>query len=184
MNNITVVGNLTRDSEKRFLPSGEAVVSFGVADNQGRDAQGNDKPPIYWTCSFFGKRGEAVQPYLIKGQAVTVIGAISERERVDKEGGQRKTMEIRVTELALQGGARQQGGQGQARSQEQYSDDEVPAQPRTQSQARPVSAARPGAANPFKRSTVAAGAPAPAAARTAPPARAPSTQVEDDDIPF
>ena len=177
MNNITLVGNLTRDSEKRFLPSGEAIVSFGVADNQGRDAQGNDKPPIYWNCSFFGKRGEAVQPYLTKGQAVTVIGSITEREWVDKEGGQRKTMDIRVSDLALQGGARQQG-----RAQEQHDSDEHPVQDRATPPARASAPARGAGANPFKPN--APGAPAPVPARAAVPARAPISQFEDDDIPF
>ena len=108
MNNISVAGNLTRDCEKRNLPSGEAIVSFGLADNQGRDAQGNDKPPIFWNCSLFGKRGEALAQYLTKGTSVTVVGNITEREWTDKEGNARKTMDIRVSDLALQG-SRQQG---------------------------------------------------------------------------
>lgn len=101
MNNITITGNLGKDCESRFLPNGDAVISFSVADSQGKD-----KPSIWWNCSLFGKRGEALAQYLTKGQTVTVIGAITEREWTDKDGNKRKSMDIRVNDLALQGGKR------------------------------------------------------------------------------
>ncbi|MEI6801416.1 MAG: single-stranded DNA-binding protein, partial [Pseudomonadota bacterium] len=44
--------------------------------------------------------------YLIKGQAVTVSGTVSEREWTDKEGSKRKSMDVRVGDVALQGGRR------------------------------------------------------------------------------
>lgn len=115
MNNITVAGQLGKDSESRFLPDGTAVTSFSVADSQGRD-----KPTIWWNCSLFGKRGEALGQYLTKGQAVTVSGTITEREWTDKDGNKRKSMDIRVADVALQGSKREsgategyQGGTGQ-----------------------------------------------------------------------
>ena len=114
MNNITVAGQLGKDCESRFLPNGDAVTSFSVADSQGRD-----KPTIWWNCSIFGKRGEALAQYLTKGQSVTVGGTISEREWTDKNGNKRKSMDIRVADVALQGGKREassdgyQGGTGQ-----------------------------------------------------------------------
>lgn len=57
---------------------------------------------------MFGKRVAALAPYLLKGQQVTVAGNITEREWTDKEGNKRKQMEIRVSDLALQGGKREQ----------------------------------------------------------------------------
>ena len=101
MNNITISGNLTKDAESRVLSNGDPVASFGVADNQGKD-----KPAIFWNCSLFGKRGESLAPYLIKGQPVTVIGSVSEREWTDKDGMKRKSMDVRVLDIALQGGRR------------------------------------------------------------------------------
>ena len=103
MNNITVAGNLGRDMEIRAMPNGDPVGSFSVADSQGRD-----KASIWWNCQLFGKRAAALEPYLKKGQQVTVCGTVTEREWTDKEGNQRKTMEIRVNEIALQGGKREQ----------------------------------------------------------------------------
>lgn len=102
MNVITITGTLGRDMEQRAMPNGDPVGNFSVADSQGRD-----KPTIWWNCQLFGKRVAALAPYLLKGQQVTVAGTVTEREWVDKEGGKRKQMEIRVSDLALQGGKRE-----------------------------------------------------------------------------
>ena len=102
MNSLTITGNLGRDAEMRALPDGTAVLSFSVADSQGRD-----KPSIWWACSLFGRRAEALQQYLTKGQQVTVVGTVSEREWTDKDGQKRKSMDVRVVDLALQGGKRE-----------------------------------------------------------------------------
>jgi len=102
MNSLTVAGNLSKDAEMRTLPNGDPVISFSVADNMGKD-----KGAIFWNAQMFGKRATALQPYLVKGQSVTVSGTVTEREWTDKEGGKRKTMEIRVNEIVLQGGKRE-----------------------------------------------------------------------------
>lgn len=102
MNNITIAGQLGKDAEVRYLPDGTAVCSFSVADSQGRD-----KPTIWWSCSLFGKRADALAQYLVKGQAVTVSGVVSEREWVDQQGNKRKSMDVRVADVALQGGKRE-----------------------------------------------------------------------------
>lgn len=99
MNSITITGNLGKDAELRSLNDGTAVLSFSVADNQGKD-----KPSIWWACSLFGRRAEALQPHLLKGQQVTVIGQVSEREWTDRDGNKRKSMDVRVNDIALQGG--------------------------------------------------------------------------------
>lgn len=99
MNNLMIAGNITKDCEERFLSNGDPVVSFSVADNQGKD-----KPAIYWNCSLFGKRASSLAQYLTRGQSVTVSGNVTERLWTDKEGKERKSMEIRVADVALQGG--------------------------------------------------------------------------------
>jgi single-strand DNA-binding protein len=103
MNNITVAGQLGRDSEIRTLGNGDLILSFSVADSQGRE-----KPTIWWNCGLFGKRAESLQKYLLKGQHVTVSGTVTEREWKDKDGSPRKSMEIRVNDVALQGGKKEE----------------------------------------------------------------------------
>ena len=104
MNSITIAGQLGKDAEVRYLTNGDAVCGFSVADSQGKE-----KPTIWWSCQLFGKRAEALSQYLTKGQAVTVSGSVSEREWTDKEGNKRKSMDVRVNEIALQGGKREEG---------------------------------------------------------------------------
>ena len=99
MNVITIAGRIGKDSELRFLQNGDPVLGFSVADDMGKD-----KGAIWWECSLFGKRGESLAPYLLKGSQVTVIGQVSERAWTDKNGQERKSFGVRVSEIALQGG--------------------------------------------------------------------------------
>lgn len=103
MNIICVAGQLGQDSEMKYLNNGDPVLSFSVADQQGRD-----KPTIWWRCSLFGKRAESLAQYLLKGQKVTVTGNLTEREYTDKDGAKKKAQDIRVQDVALQGDQRQQ----------------------------------------------------------------------------
>jgi single-strand DNA-binding protein len=106
MNNITISGSLGRDAETKYLNNGDAVASFSVADSQGKD-----KPTIWWNCSLFGKRAGSLIQYLTKGQAVTVVGSVSQREYTDKEGQKKTAIDVRVNDIALQGGKRESSEQ-------------------------------------------------------------------------
>lgn len=98
MNSLTISGSVTRDAELKHLQNGDAVCSFSVADSEGRD-----KPTIFWNCSLFNKRGESLAQYITKGSKVTVVGRVSERSYTDKNGQERKVMDVRVNDIALQG---------------------------------------------------------------------------------
>lgn len=99
MNVITIAGGLTRDAELKYLPDGTAIAAFSIADSLDKDKT------QYWNCSLFGKRGEAIAQYLLKGNKVTVVGVAVEESWTDKNGQERKTMKVRVNEVALQGRA-------------------------------------------------------------------------------
>ena len=122
MNSITITGNLGKDAEMRALNDGTSVLSFSVADNQGKD-----KPSIWWNCSLFGKRADSLHQYLTKGQQVTVVGTVSEREWTDKEGNKRKSMDVRVNDIALQGGKRDEGERQPSRAARQPQRSAAPA---------------------------------------------------------
>lgn len=102
MNIICVAGQLGKDAEMRHLNNGDPVLTFSVADSQGRE-----KKPIWWRCALFGKRAESLAQYLTKGQSVTITGNVTERE-YEKDGVTKFAQEIRVQDVALQGGQRQQ----------------------------------------------------------------------------
>lgn len=110
MNSITVAGTLGKDAEVKYLANGDAIANFSVADSQGRD-----KPTIWWNCGLYGKRAESLSQYLLKGQAVTVTGTVTEREWTDKNGQARKSMDVRVSDVALQGGRKNEEPQQERR---------------------------------------------------------------------
>lgn len=117
MNSISIAGTLGRDSELRHLNNGDAVLNFSIADSQGKA-----KPTIWWNCQLFGKRAESLQQYLVKGQSVTVSGSVSEREWTDRDGNSKKSMNVRVNELALQGGRQESTRE----KQDSHHDDDLP----------------------------------------------------------
>ena len=98
MNSLTIAGNIARDGELRVTSKGDQVLSFSVADNQGKDKQA-----IFWQASLFGKRAESLRNWLKKGQAVTIAGTVTQRQYKDKEGQEKTATEVRVIEIALQG---------------------------------------------------------------------------------
>lgn len=100
MNSWNFTGNIGQDCESRYTQDGTAITSFSVATKAGY----GDKATTTWArCSMFGKRGEAVAPYLLKGQLVGVVGEMTAREWQDKEGLTRTSIEVRVNDLTLLG---------------------------------------------------------------------------------
>jgi single-strand DNA-binding protein len=126
MNSLTIAGQLGRDAEVRFLPNGDAVANFSIADSQGKD-----KDAIWWNCQLFGKRAESLAQYLTKGQAVTITGSVSQRKYTDKNGVEKISTDVRVNDVALQGG-RKEGAAPQAQTPKPQSkgfedmDDDIP----------------------------------------------------------
>ena len=84
---IILVGNLGRDPEMRYIPSGSAVTNFSMATSEkwtGQDGQPQERT-IWWRVSVFGKSGEACNEYLKKGSKVLVEG----RMNADPKGNPR-----------------------------------------------------------------------------------------------
>jgi single-strand DNA-binding protein len=116
MNNLTVAGQLGRDAEVRFLPNGDPVANFSIADSQGKD-----KDAIWWNCQLFGKRAESLAQYLVKGQSVTITGSVSQRKYTDKSGVERISTDVRVNDVALQGGRKENAPTQQAQKPQNQS---------------------------------------------------------------
>lgn len=91
---VIVAGNLTKDAELRQAGNSQ-VCGFSVAADTGF---GDKKQTMFFSCSLWGNQGAALAQYLKKGNPVTVIGEMSEREY---DGKQYK--EIRVNSIKLQG---------------------------------------------------------------------------------
>ena len=91
----TVVGRLTRDAELRQA-GGTQVCGFRVA------ATPYKSEALFFDCSIWGRRGEALVQYLTKGQQVVVVGDLTKRE-YEHNGERRVSLEINSTGVALVG---------------------------------------------------------------------------------
>lgn len=117
MNSSTVAGNVGQ-SELKYLANGDPVLAFSLADSPGKD-----KPTVWWNCSLFGKRAESLSNYIVKGTPLTATGVASLRSYENKQGVNVTNLELRVSDVALQGGKRDdQGGNSSKRGQSNYDD--------------------------------------------------------------
>ncbi len=113
VNKVIIVGNLGRDPETRYLPSGDAVSNINVAttDRYKDKATGEMKEATEWhRISFFGKLAEIAGQYLKKGSQVYVEGSLRTRKYTDKDGIEKFATEIRGETMQMLGGRQGMGG--------------------------------------------------------------------------
>lgn len=103
LNKVFLIGNLTRDPELRTLPSGTAVVSFGLATNRiFKDKNGQrQKDAQFHNIVAFGRQAEIAKQYLSKGSSVLIEGRIQTRSWDAQDGSKRSRTEIIVERLQL-----------------------------------------------------------------------------------
>ena len=105
VNKVILVGNLGRDPEMRYLPSGEAVANLAIATtDKYKDKTGQMVEQTEWhRVAFFGRTAEVCGQYLKKGSQVYVEGSIRTRKYTDKEGIERYATEIRGDRMQMLG---------------------------------------------------------------------------------
>jgi single-strand DNA-binding protein len=114
VNKVILIGNLGKDPETRYLPSGDAVTNITVATTESwKDKKSGDKQEhTEWhRISFFGRQAEVAGEYLKKGSPVYIEGRIRTRKWQDKEGQDRYSTEIVADRMQLLG-SRGGGGAG------------------------------------------------------------------------
>ncbi len=145
VNKVIIVGNLGRDPETRYLPSGDAVSNINVAttDRYKDKATGEMKEATEWhRISFFGKLAEIAGQYLKKGSQVYVEGSLRTRKYTDKDGIEKFATEIRGETMQMLGG--RQGMGGPSHDGGGYAPRQAPAaRPAAAPAARPAPAAKP-----------------------------------------
>lgn len=106
VNKVILVGNLGKDPEVRYAPSGDAIANVTLATTENwKDKNGEKQEKTEWhRVSFFGKTAEVAGQYLKKGSQVYVEGRIQTRKWTDKEGQERYTTEIVADKMQMLGG--------------------------------------------------------------------------------
>jgi single-strand DNA-binding protein len=165
VNKVIIVGNLGRDPEIRYMPSGDAIANIAVATSyKSKDKNtGEQKELTEWhRISFFGRLAEIVGQYLKKGSSVYVEGRLQTRKYTDKDGIERYATDIIAENMQMLGGRQGMGdaGGGSYGGDDMGGYDAAPSRPAPQRQAAPAPAARPQ------------------------PKPAPNFSDMDDDIPF
>ena len=121
VNRVTIIGNLGKDPETRYAPSGDAVTNITVATTETwKDkATGEKREATEWhRVVFFGKLAEIAGQYLKKGSQVYLEGKLKTRKWQDKDGADRYTTEINADELKMLGG-KGDGQQSEPQRQQQ-----------------------------------------------------------------
>jgi len=106
INKVILVGNLGRDPETRYMPSGEQITNIAVAttDRWKDKSSGEQKEATEWhRISFFGKLAEIAGQYLKKGSQVYVEGRLRTRKYTDKDGIERYATEIVADTMQMLG---------------------------------------------------------------------------------
>lgn len=95
INNVTLLGNLTRDPELRPLPSGSQVCEIGLAVN-GREKRGDtwEDRPDFFEVVVFGKQAEHCAAYLAKGRQVAIVGRVKQDRWTTDAGESRSKVRI------------------------------------------------------------------------------------------
>ena len=100
MNNLSAVGNIGSDAEVRHTPSGAVITSWSFALSSG---YGDKRKTTWLRCNLFGDRGEKLAPMLLKGTQVALNGEISLNEYVAKDGTNKSSIELNVSNVTLLG---------------------------------------------------------------------------------
>lgn len=120
VNKAIILGNLGKDPEVKYMPSGDAICNFSIATTESwKDKNGEKQEKTEWhRISMFGKLAEIAGEYLKKGSAVYVEGRIQTRKWANKDGQDQYTTEIVADKLQMlgsKGDGQRSGGSSQER---------------------------------------------------------------------
>jgi single-strand DNA-binding protein len=110
LNHVVLIGRLTRDAELKYTANGQAVCKFSIAVNRRRKSgdQWVDEANFF-DIVLWGRQGEALNQYLVKGKLVGVDGELRQ-DRWEQDGQNRSKVEVVANNLQLLGGSPGSGG--------------------------------------------------------------------------
>lgn len=100
MNHVSILGNLTRDPELRYMPNGNAVVNFTIANNRKwKDGNGELKEEVSFIgIVAFGKQAETIGQHFKKGSPILIEGRLKQESWEDKKSGEKKSKTLVLME--------------------------------------------------------------------------------------
>lgn len=127
-NKVIVMGNLTRDPDLRYTPSGAPVCNFDLAVNRSYTTQAGERKDevCYITIVVWGKQAESCGEYLRKGRAALVEGHLQQRSWETPDGQKRSKYEVVAERVLFVGERRETGGEGEAIRPPFEAEEEIP----------------------------------------------------------
>lgn len=118
-NKVILMGNLTRDPERRYTPKGTAVTEFAIAINRVFNTEGGEKKEevSYFDIVAWGRQAEICAQYLNKGRPVLVEGRL-QQDRWEQDGQKKSRIRVIAENIRLLG-----GGPGGGRGGQEFSED-------------------------------------------------------------
>ena len=168
-NKVILVGNLTRDIELRYLPSGQALAKCGIATNRRfKDASGMQKDEtMFIDITIWGRSAEIANQYLRKGSRVLIEGRLTLEQWTDQTGQKRSRHSITVENLKMLDRKSEGPQEGESYAPQQGYGEPAP--------------------DPYAQGGYGAPAqtqPARPAPQPAPEQKIPEIDIDEDDIPF
>ena len=127
INQVVLIGRLTRDVELKYTNSGFAIANLSLAVNRRvkKDDTWQDEGNFF-NCVLIGKRAEALAQYLVKGKQIGIQGELRQN-RWEQDGQPRSRVEIFINDIQLLGGrGSEQGARSAGEQGSQYSSPDIP----------------------------------------------------------
>ena len=101
MNNINILGTITREPELKYTQGGIAILSFGIAYNEKRKQQDGSYADLahFFEVTAFGKKAETVNQWFSKGSRILIQGSLDYQSWVDKDGQKRSRVSIKLNDF-------------------------------------------------------------------------------------
>ena len=112
INQVILIGRLTRDAELKYTSGGAAISKFAIAVNKKRK-KGDEwvEEANFFNIVLWGRLGETLNQYLVKGKQVAVEGELEQNRWTDADGNNHSTVNINASNVQLLGGG--QSGESQ-----------------------------------------------------------------------
>ena len=104
LNQVTLIGRLTKDPEIRYSQSGVAVCPLSIAVNRKSMKEGSEDDVYFFDITTFGKTAEVCSQYLSKGKQLGVQGYLRQRRWEDQNGQKRYSVEVIAERVQFLGG--------------------------------------------------------------------------------
>ena len=120
INNVTLVGRMTRDAELRYTPQNQAVATFSLAVNRNFKNQNGERDADFINCVIWRQQAENLADWAKKGALIGITGRIQTRNYENQQGQRVYVTEVVADNFQLLESQKERGNQSQGNSQPDF----------------------------------------------------------------